>query len=56
VAASFELYEDDGESFAFENGHSGVVKLDWDGTAGRWTRLGASSRQLYRIAGWESIA
>jgi len=51
----FVLFEDDGESFAYERGAGSRVALAWDGTAGTVARDGEYEGERYRVAGWERI-
>jgi alpha-D-xyloside xylohydrolase len=44
ASADFTLYEDDGKTYAYEQGKSTVTKLHWDDTAGKLT--GADSALL----------
>lgn len=37
----FTLYQDDGNTYAYEQGNSGITKLHWDDGAGKLTHTGA---------------
>jgi len=54
--APFVLFEDDGETFAYERGAFNTVTLAWVGGAGTMLREGKYTGQRYRIVGWELMA
>ncbi|QYR23106.1 DUF5110 domain-containing protein [Paenibacillus sp. sptzw28] len=54
----FELFEDDGTSFAYRDGGFNRVRLSWQpngDAAGSSSRSGAYEGTQYRIIGWEHI-
>jgi alpha-D-xyloside xylohydrolase len=52
----FVLFEDDGESFAYERGEVNTVTLAWSGSYGTVTREGSFSAERFRVSGWEPVA
>ena len=52
----FVLFEDDGETFAYERGEGNRVTLTWSDGAGAVTREGQGSRERYRVRGWERVS
>jgi len=51
----FVLFEDDGESFAYERGEGSRVTLSWSSAGGAVVREGHHSRERYRFSDWEMI-
>ena len=51
----FVLFEDDGESFAYERGEGSRLALAWSDAAGTITREGQSPRERYRVVAWERV-
>jgi alpha-D-xyloside xylohydrolase len=50
------LYEDDGETFAYESGAVNEVSLAWDGTSVTLERLGDAHAEAYRVKAWVKAA
>lgn len=54
--ASFNLYEDDGETFDFEKGKQNRIELRWDGQAGHVTKGGDyQGPSRYKIVRWSKV-
>lgn len=53
--APFVLFEDDGETFAYERGQGNRVTLAWTGGKGTVAREGSYQEERYRIQGWETV-
>ena len=51
----FVLFEDDGESFDYEQGVFNTVELAWTDGKGTVVRQGGYNSERYRIAGWDSV-
>jgi len=51
----FALFEDDGESFAYERGDGNRVTLTWSGSAGAVAREGQGALERYRVKAWERV-
>jgi len=50
----FTLYNDDGQSYAYEQGKSQITQLRWDDTSGRLTHTGTAAwsvpdRQIVKV-------
>jgi alpha-D-xyloside xylohydrolase len=54
--ACFELFEDDGVSFDYEQGRFNRIRLGWAHGRGTATRTGTYPGVRYRIIAWERVA
>jgi alpha-D-xyloside xylohydrolase len=43
MSADFTLYNDDGQTYAYEKGESQVTKIHWDDATGKLSQSGASA-------------
>ena len=53
--ACFDLFEDDGVSFDYEQGRFNRVRLTWADGKGTATRTGTYPAARYNISGWERV-
>ena len=51
----FALFEDDGETFAYERGEVNCITLSWSRGEGTVTREGTYPEERYRIRVWEKV-
>lgn len=51
----FALFEDDGETFDYEDGAFNILTLRWENGAGTLERTGAYPGRRYVISGWEKM-